>query len=50
MHGLVDREISLDYADLVNRPQIERVVTLTCVSNEVGGNLARTATWTGTSR
>lgn len=48
IHGLVDREISLDYADLVNRPQVERVVTLTCVSNEVGGTLAGTATWTGT--
>lgn len=48
VHGLVDREISLDYQDLIARPQVERTITLTCVSNEVGGELAGTATWVGT--
>ncbi|SDI82882.1 DMSO/TMAO reductase YedYZ, molybdopterin-dependent catalytic subunit [Frankineae bacterium MT45] len=39
LHGLVDREITLSYNDLLARPLIERWITLTCVSNEVGGNL-----------
>jgi len=47
VHGLVDKELSLNYNDLLARPQIERTVTLTCVSNEVGGNLAGNATWIG---
>ena len=48
IHGMVDKEISLDYADLIGRPQVERTITLTCVSNEVGGDLAGNATWVGT--
>ncbi|QCQ93324.1 molybdopterin-dependent oxidoreductase [Rhodococcus sp. SGAir0479] len=47
IHGMVDRERTLDWDDLVARTPIERTVTLTCVSNEVGGNLAGNATWTG---
>ena len=47
IHGLVEREITLRWADLVARTPIERAVTLTCVSNEVGGNLAGNATWIG---
>lgn len=47
IHGLVDKEISINYADLVKRPQIERTITLTCVSNPVGGNYAGNATWIG---
>ena len=47
IHGMVDKEISLDYSDLVARPQVERTITLTCVSNEVGGDLAGNATWVG---
>ena len=47
IHGLVDKEVSINYPDLVKRPQIERTITLTCVSNEVGGDLAGTATWIG---
>ena len=37
IHGMVDREILLTYPQLLERPLIERDVTLTCVSNEVGG-------------
>ncbi len=48
IHGMVDKEISIDYSDLISRPQIERTITLTCVSNEVGGDLAGNATWVGT--
>ncbi|WP_137725958.1 molybdopterin-dependent oxidoreductase [Prescottella subtropica] len=47
IHGMVDRERTLHWDDLVARTPIERTVTLTCVSNEVGGNLAGNATWTG---
>ena len=37
VHGMVDREVELDFAQLLARPMVERDVTLTCVSNEVGG-------------
>lgn len=47
IHGMVDREITLNWGDLVARTPIERAVTLTCVSNEVGGPLAGNATWIG---
>jgi len=46
--GMVDRELDLTYADLVARPMIERDITLTCVSNEVGGRYVGTARWLGT--
>ena len=48
VHGMVDKEIDLDYQALTARPQIERTITMTCVSNEVGGDLAGNATWIGT--
>ncbi|MFD6896654.1 molybdopterin-dependent oxidoreductase [Rhodococcus sp. NPDC060086] len=47
IHGMVDREITLSWRDLMARTPIERTITLTCVSNEVGGDLAGTATWVG---
>jgi DMSO/TMAO reductase YedYZ molybdopterin-dependent catalytic subunit len=47
IHGMVDREIELDFAALIARPLIERDVTLTCVSNEIGGRLAGNARWVG---
>ncbi|MQY26787.1 Sulfoxide reductase catalytic subunit YedY [Nocardia sp. RB56] len=47
IHGLVDREITIGYADLAARRPIERVLTMTCVSNPVGGNLIGTARWLG---
>jgi DMSO/TMAO reductase YedYZ molybdopterin-dependent catalytic subunit len=45
--GLVDREIELSYSDLVARAVVESDITLTCVSNEVGGKLMGTARWLG---
>ncbi|MBI5090674.1 MAG: molybdopterin-dependent oxidoreductase, partial [Actinobacteria bacterium] len=45
--GMVDRPIRLSYADLLARPQVERVITIACVSNEVGGNLIGNAVWQG---
>jgi sulfite oxidase len=45
--GLVDRPLRLTYDDLLARPQVERIITIACVSNEVGGNLIGTARWQG---
>src|SRR6185295_17678459 len=45
IHGLVDTPLSLTYDDLLGRPQIERVITLCCVSNEVGGEYISTASF-----
>jgi DMSO/TMAO reductase YedYZ molybdopterin-dependent catalytic subunit len=45
--GLVDREIELSYDDLLRRPQIERTITICCVSNEVGGPYIGNAVWQG---
>jgi DMSO/TMAO reductase YedYZ molybdopterin-dependent catalytic subunit len=47
IHGMVDREITLTFADLLRRPMIERYVTLSCVSNEVGGDLVGNALFQG---
>lgn len=47
VHGLVDREVRLTYDDLVALPQVERIVTLCCVSNEVGGRYVGNAVWQG---
>jgi DMSO/TMAO reductase YedYZ molybdopterin-dependent catalytic subunit len=45
--GLVDRELRLSYQELLDRPIVEADVTLTCVSNEVGGGLIGNARWLG---
>ena len=45
--GMVDNEIELTYDDLLDRAMIERDITLTCVSNEVGGHYVGTARWLG---
>ncbi|WP_328389543.1 molybdopterin-dependent oxidoreductase [Nocardia sp. NBC_00416] len=47
IHGMVDREIELTMDDLLRRPAVEKMVTLTCVSNEVGGDLIGNARWIG---
>ncbi len=47
IHGMVDRELTLSYEELANRPLIERDITLTCVSNEVGGPYVGNARWIG---
>jgi DMSO/TMAO reductase YedYZ molybdopterin-dependent catalytic subunit len=45
--GMVDRVVTLDYKQLSTMPLIERYVTISCVSNEVGGDLVGNAKWTG---
>jgi DMSO/TMAO reductase YedYZ molybdopterin-dependent catalytic subunit len=47
VHGMVDHELTLRYADLRDRDLVSEVVTLTCVSNEVGGPYISTAEFLG---
>jgi hypothetical protein len=47
IHGMVGKEVELSFADLLNRPLMERDITLNCVSNEVGGPYIGTARWLG---
>ncbi|MEU0840097.1 molybdopterin-dependent oxidoreductase [Streptomyces sp. NPDC005962] len=48
IHGRgVTREMTLSYQDLLRMPLTERDITLTCVSNEVGGPYAGNARWIG---
>ncbi|MDW3212970.1 MAG: molybdopterin-dependent oxidoreductase [Ilumatobacteraceae bacterium] len=47
IHGMVDNELELTFADLLEREQIERYITLSCVSNEVGGGLVGNALFQG---
>jgi DMSO/TMAO reductase YedYZ molybdopterin-dependent catalytic subunit len=44
---MVDNPISLTFADLMSRPLVERDITMTCVSNPVGGDLISTARFVG---
>lgn len=45
--GMVGRELRLDYQDVLSRTVEEHDITLTCVSNTVGGDLIGTARWLG---
>ena len=47
IHGMVDREITYRFEDLDRFEVVEKLVTLTCVSNPVGGDLISNAAWTG---
>jgi len=47
IHGMVDRELTLSYQDLLDRQLTEAWVTLNCVSNPVGGDLIGNAWWSG---
>ncbi|GAA4520039.1 molybdopterin-dependent oxidoreductase [Brachybacterium paraconglomeratum] len=47
IYGLVDRELTLSFEALLAEPMIETNLTLTCVSNAVGGDLAGNAVWLG---
>jgi DMSO/TMAO reductase YedYZ molybdopterin-dependent catalytic subunit len=45
--GMVDRPLELSFADLQGMRLIETDITLTCVSNEIGGRLVGNARWLG---
>jgi DMSO/TMAO reductase YedYZ molybdopterin-dependent catalytic subunit len=47
IEGRVERPYTISYADLLDMPLIERDVTLSCVSNKVGGDLVGNARWLG---
>ena len=47
VEGRVERPYTIDYFDLLDMPMVERDVTLSCVSNEVGGDLVGNARWLG---
>ncbi len=47
IHGMVDKELTFSYQDLIDRKLTEAWVTLCCVSNEVGGDLIGNAWWSG---
>lgn len=45
--GMVDHERTYSYDDILAMDLVEERITLTCVSNEVGGGLVGTAEWLG---
>jgi DMSO/TMAO reductase YedYZ molybdopterin-dependent catalytic subunit len=47
IRGMVDREITLTYQDLLQRGLTDAWITLNCVSNPVGGPLIGNAHWSG---
>ncbi|REJ08393.1 oxidoreductase [Microbacterium bovistercoris] len=47
IHGLVAQEVTLTWDELLALPLVERAVTLSCVSNTVGGDLVGNAVWLG---
>ncbi|MGH9044233.1 MAG: molybdopterin-dependent oxidoreductase [Acidimicrobiales bacterium] len=49
IHGMVDKEIDLSFDDLLRMPLTEHYITLTCVSNPVGGPYIGNADWLGAS-
>jgi DMSO/TMAO reductase YedYZ molybdopterin-dependent catalytic subunit len=49
IHGMVDREITVTFADLLRMPLTEDYITLCCVSNPVAGPYIGNARWLGAS-
>jgi len=47
IHGMVERELTVTYQDLVDRGLRDAWVTLCCVSNPVGGNLISNTVFSG---
>ncbi|WP_028280448.1 molybdopterin-dependent oxidoreductase [Arthrobacter sp. H5] len=47
IHGMVEEEVTINFQDLLDSELIERHITLTCVSNPVGGDLIGNAKWLG---
>jgi DMSO/TMAO reductase YedYZ molybdopterin-dependent catalytic subunit len=49
IHGMVAREVTITFGELLHRPLIEDYLTLCCVSNPVGGPYIGNAKWLGAS-
>ncbi|TDB74982.1 molybdopterin-binding oxidoreductase [Actinomadura sp. KC216] len=47
IHGMLARPVELTFDDLLRLALIERDITVSCVSNQVGGDLAGNARWLG---
>lgn len=45
--GMVQRPYTIDFSDLLDMRMVERDITLSCVSNRVGGELVGNARWLG---
>jgi len=49
IHGMVSREITVTFDELLRRPLVEDYITLCCVSNPVDGPYIGNAKWLGAS-
>ncbi len=49
VHGMVEREVTITFDQLLRRPLIENYLTLTCVSDPVQGPYIGNAKWLGAS-
>jgi DMSO/TMAO reductase YedYZ molybdopterin-dependent catalytic subunit len=49
IHGMVSREMTITFDELLRRPLIEDYITLCCVSDPVGGPYIGNAQWLGAS-
>ena len=47
IHGMVDNPVTVTFDQLIQRPMVEHDVTLTCVSEAVGGGYIGNARWQG---
>lgn len=47
IHGMVERELTLTYQDLLDRGLTDAWITICCVSNPVGGDLIGNTVWGG---
>jgi DMSO/TMAO reductase YedYZ molybdopterin-dependent catalytic subunit len=49
IHGMVAKEITISFGELIRRPLTAEYITLTCVSNPVAGPYVGNALWVGAS-
>lgn len=47
VHGMVEEEVEITFDELLAEDLVEQWITLTCVSNEVGGDLVGNTVWRG---
>lgn len=47
VHGMVEKEFTLSFEELLSKDLVETYLTLACVSNPVGGDLVGNAKWLG---
>jgi hypothetical protein len=47
LKGMVQKPLTLSLAEIQSRPAFSQAVTLSCISNSVGGDLISTNYWTG---